>query len=75
MVDNNISSFSKKQINKKSIVFKEDDIQIPAYEIFGSYQKTDLDKESEISDGRKIDSCEDISIGFENKFTCKCNKI
>lgn len=66
---------SKLQSNKKFVLklayFKEDEIE--AFELISKGLKhMDKDLKSEISDGRKIDSCEDEEIQTTDKFSNLC---
>ncbi len=56
MGDCKLASKHKKHFQKLS-EFKED--QILAKDLFRDFQNIEKDLKSEISDGRKIDSCED----------------
>ena len=60
-----------KKILQKPVYFKEDEME--ALELISKGLKfIDKDLRSEISDGRKIDSCEDEEIQSHYKFSNSC---
>ena len=68
MSESKITSY-KRSIQKPAY-FKEDEIE--AFELISKGHKN-IDLRSEISDGRKIDSCEDEEIIIHHKFSNSCN--